>query len=73
MFSAGEAHTSPQATPSAKAHTTPQSDITSPKGTKPQKHETTNRNSKTTPRQGNQVPRIGYCYIYCDGSGTYLV
>ena len=31
MFSAGEAHTSPQATPPAKAHTTSQSDITCPR------------------------------------------
>ena len=31
MLPAGEAHTSPQATPPAKAHTTSQSDITCPR------------------------------------------
>ena len=73
MFSAGEAHTSPQATPPAPSAHNLTKWHNLPKGTKPQKHETTNWHTKTTPRQGNQIPRIGYCYIYCDGSGTYLM
>ena len=53
--------TSPQATPTAR------------KGTKPPNYEQTNRNSKTTPFKGNQVPGSVYRHSHRDGSWTHLV